>query len=329
MMGSPGQARGRGTVLALSGGVGGAKLVQGLAAVLEPEDLIVAANTGDDFEHMGLSISPDLDTIMYTLADIHNEELGWGQRGETWQFMQGLGRLGADTWFQLGDRDLATHVLRTQRLGAGETLSAVTAALCRKLDIRVRLIPMSDDRVRTHVSTDVGLLEFQNYFVRLQCAPKVSAISFHGVSQANPQPLLMDALRHKNLRAVVICPSNPFISIEPILAVPGIREALTACAAPVIAVAPIVGGQAIKGPTVKMMAELGIEPGIDALLDRYEGMIDAMFVDIGDADVRRRGLSIVPAQIIMRTLDDKKALAQRVLDLADAMAGNISVKAVL
>ncbi|MEJ1975209.1 MAG: 2-phospho-L-lactate transferase CofD family protein [Acetobacteraceae bacterium] len=214
--------------MALSGGIGGAKLALGLSRVLPPEDLLVIANTGDDFEHLGLSISPDIDTLMYVLAGLDNPVTGWGRRDETWSFMETIGSLGGEDWFRLGDRDLATHVERTRRLRGGETLSQVTADFCRRLGIAARVLPMTDDRVRTRLRSDAGWIDFQDYFVRQQCRPVVHEIAFDGAADARPQPDFLAALRSGQVRAVVICPSNPFISVEPILAVPGLRAALAA-----------------------------------------------------------------------------------------------------
>ncbi|HET7883880.1 MAG TPA: 2-phospho-L-lactate transferase, partial [Acetobacteraceae bacterium] len=272
------------TVVALSGGVGGAKLALGLSHVLPPEELIVACNTGDDFEHLGLSISPDIDTVVYTLAGIANPELGWGRADETWSFMETLETLGSETWFRLGDRDLVVHVERTRRLRAGETLSAVTADLCAGLGVGPRVLPMSDDPVRTRVRTDEGWIDFQEYFVRRRCEPVVHELAFHGAATARMQPEFRTALEDPQLKAVVICPSNPFISIEPILAVPGVREALAACIAPVVAVSPLIGGRAIKGPTAKMMGELGMTPSAGGVARRYGDLIDGYVCDFADMD---------------------------------------------
>src|SRR4051794_3408909 len=238
-----------GPVLALSGGVGGAKLALGLYRVLPSDTLTVIANTGDDFEHLGLSISPDLDTLLYTLSGQANPELGWGRAGETWNFMQALEALGGETWFRLGDGDLATHVERTRRLEAGESLSAISDDFRRRLGIRARLLPMSDDPVRSRLRTgEGGWLHFQDYFVRLRCAPTISELAFAGAAKSRPHPDFRAVIADPELRAVIVCPSNPFISIDPILAVPDIRDALRACRAPVVAVSPIVAGQAVKGP---------------------------------------------------------------------------------
>ncbi|HUN46931.1 MAG TPA: 2-phospho-L-lactate transferase [Stellaceae bacterium] len=316
-------SRFEGAVLALSGGIGGAKLALGLDRVLPPGKLVVVANTGDDFEHLGFSISPDLDTLMYTLAGLNNEELGWGRRGETWAFMSALEKLGGETWFRLGDGDLATHAERTRRLGAGATLTEVTAELSRRLGIAARLLPMSDDRVRTRLRSEQGWLDFQDYFVRRRCEPVVREIVFDGIDHAKPQPDFLAALRDPGLRAVLLCPSNPFISIEPILDLPGVRDALAACPAPVVAVSPIIGGRAVKGPTAKMMRELGLATSAAAVSRRYKGLLDAVILDEVDArDSADHGAEIFAARTLMTTLEDKMALARRALEVADAVAEN-------
>ncbi|MGA2189169.1 MAG: 2-phospho-L-lactate transferase, partial [Steroidobacteraceae bacterium] len=258
-----------GPVVALCGGVGGAKLAHGLRLALPPEQLCVIVNTGDDFRHLGLSISPDLDSVLYALADLSDPVRGWGRRDETWTFMKALEQLGGETWFQLGDGDLALHVERSRRLAAGASLSAVTAQLCRALGIAVQVLPMSDDAVHTRVLTTDGWLDFQDYFVRRQCRPAVRAFTFEGAAAARAQTEALAALERRDLRAIIICPSNPFVSIEPILAVPGIRAAIEGSDAPVIAVTPIIGGRAIKGPAGKMLAELGADVSGAAVARRY------------------------------------------------------------
>ncbi len=316
-----------GRVVALSGGIGGAKLALGLSRVLDPPALTVVANTGDDFEHLGLAISPDLDTLMYTLADLNNTELGWGRRGETWTFMAALEALGGETWFRLGDGDLAIHVERTRRLRTGEPLSAVTDDFCRRLGIRVRILPMTDDRVRTRVRTDAGWLDFQDYFVRQRCAPVITALAFERADDAAAHPQFVDAMRDPGLRAVVICPSNPYISIDPILALDGVRAALAACAAPIVAVSPIIGGQAVKGPTAKMMAELGHPVTADAIAAHYDGLIDGIVVDDADAGtIDRPGLVVSATATLMVTLADRDALARHVLTFADGLRTTASAR---
>ena len=311
-----------GAVLALSGGIGGAKLALGLDRVLPPGKLIVVANTGDDFEHLGFHVSPDLDTLMYTLAGLNNQTLGWGRRGETWTFMAALEKLGGETWFRLGDGDLATHVERTRRLSEGATLSQVTDELCRRLGLATRLLPMSDDRVRTRLRTDAGWLDFQDYFVRRRCEPPVREVAFAGIDAAKPQSDFVAALRDPGLRAVLLCPSNPFISIEPILDLPGVRDAIAASPVPVIAVSPIIGGRAVKGPTAKIMRELGLPTTAAAVSRRYRGLLDAVIVDEVDArDSADHGAPIFAAKTLMTTIEDKMALARRALEVADGLAG--------
>ena len=305
--------------VALSGGVGGAKLALGLAHVMDPARLLVVANTGDDFEHLGLHVSPDLDTLTYTMAGLANAETGWGRAGETWTFMAALEALGGETWFKLGDGDLATHVERTRRLRAGETLGAITADLSARLGIQARIVPMSDDPVRTIIETKDGeSLAFQHYFVRLGCAPQVAAIRFQGAERARPDPVMLAALSEAEV--VVICPSNPLISIDPILAVPALEAAIKAASAPVVAVSPIVGGRALKGPTAKMMGELGMAVSADAVAGHYGDLLDGFVLDTADAaladSVRRLGIEVLVADTVMTSLDDRRALARRVLDFA-------------
>jgi LPPG:FO 2-phospho-L-lactate transferase len=308
-------------VIALSGGIGGAKLALGLSRVIPPEELMVVANTGDDFEHLGFAISPDLDTLMYTLAGLDDPARGWGRRDESWSFMAALAALGGETWFQLGDRDLATHVERTRRLNAGERLSAITADFCRRLGIAVRLLPMSDDPVRTRVRTAEGVLDFQDYFVRRRCEPAVTALSYAGADTAEPHPELLAALADRSLRAVVICPSNPFVSIEPMLAIRGLREAIARCAAPVVAISPIIGGRAVKGPTAKMMAELGIPPTAPAVAQRYRDLLDGYVIDHADrACAGALGIPVTVTHTLMTSVEDRERLAREVLAAADAIA---------
>ena len=307
-----------GRVLALSGGVGGAKLALGLYRTSPPDTLTIVANTGDDFEHLGLAISPDLDTLLYTLSGQDNPELGWGRRGETWNFMAALEALGGETWFRLGDGDLATHVERTRRLLAGESLSAITDDFRRRLGIAARLLPMSDDPVRTRLRTTEGWLDFQDYFVRLRCAPVISELAFAGAETARPHPAFLAALRDPTLRVVVICPSNPFISIDPILAVPGVRAALRECPAPVVAVSPIIAGKAVKGPTAKMMEELGLPVDAATVARHYRDFLDLYIADEEDA-AALAGLDVpvVLARTLMQTLADREALARTVIAAAE------------
>ena len=307
-----------GPVVALSGGVGGAKLALGLYRTLPPDTLTVIANTGDDFEHLGLAISPDIDTLLYTLAGVDNPELGWGRRNETWTFMTALEALGGETWFRLGDGDLATHVERTRRLKAGESLSAIIDDFRRRLGIAARLLPMSDGAVRTRLLTEEGWLDFQDYFVRLRCAPAISELAFAGADRARPHPEILAALADARLRLVVICPSNPFISVDPILAVPGIRAALGDCPAPVVAVSPIIAGKAVKGPTAKMMAELGLPVDAATVARHYGDILDVYIADEEDA-AGAAGLDVpvVLSRTLMQTLADREALARMVITAAE------------
>ena len=308
-------------VVALSGGIGGAKLALGLSRVMAPSDLMVVANTGDDFEHLGLSISPDLDTLMYTLAGLDDPQRGWGRRDETWTFMAALAKLGGETWFQLGDGDLATQIERTRRLTGGESLSAVTADYCRRLGIAARVLPMSDDMVRTRLRTSEGWLDFQDYFVRRRWEPQVLELTYDGAATARAHPDVLAALRDPGLRAVVICPSNPHLSIEPILAVPGLREAIGRCNAPVVAVSPIIGGRAVKGPTAKMTAELGLPVSATAVAQRYDDLLDGYVMDHEDRRATDGlGIPVTVAHTLMLTLEDRERLAREVLAAADALA---------
>ncbi len=304
-------------MLALSGGVGGAKLVLGLARVLGSQQLVICANTADDFTHLGLRVCPDLDTIMYTLAGINNPQQGWGIAGESWQFMQSLRRLGGAGWFNLGDRDLATHVLRTDSLARGLSLTEITSNLCHRLDIAQRLLPMSDDPVATLLDTDEGTLSFQDYFVRRHCQPAVQAYRFAGIESARAQPELLSLLGGSDLAGVVICPSNPFVSVEPILALPGMRLALQQSKAPVIAVSPIVGGKALKGPAAKMMRELRQPASALQIARFYHGLVDGMVVDSTDAceaaAIEAMGMACLVTPTVMKNLQDKTSLAARLL----------------
>jgi LPPG:FO 2-phospho-L-lactate transferase len=308
------------TYVALSGGIGGAKLSLGLARLLG-ERLTVIVNTGDDFEHLGLAISPDIDTTVYTLAGISNPETGWGRRDETWSFMEAVAELGGPTWFKLGDRDLATHVERTRRLDAGETLTAVTLHLAERLGVDARVLPMSDEPVRTVVETDAGALAFQDYFVREQCRPAVRALCYEGAAAARVSAEVEAGLSASTLGGIIVCPSNPWLSIEPILAVPGLRQALKARAVPVIAVTPIIGGRAVKGPTAKIMRELGLTPDVASIARHYGAMLDALVVDTMDAGtVTDLPIRTSIANTIMHTEDDKVALARHCMALCSALA---------
>lgn len=312
-----------GLILALAGGVGGAKLALGLTHVLPLGRLRIVVNTGDDFEHLGLHVSPDLDSVMYALAGVANEATGWGVEGETWNFMDALGRIGGETWFSLGDRDLATHVERTRMLNAGRTLSQTTAALAEHLGIRHSIVPMSDDPVRTVVKCNEGTLPFQDYFVRRKCEPVVESFTFDGADSARPSPGFAEALSDPALAGIVVCPSNPFVSVAPILALPGIRQTLTGVGVPIVAVSPIVGGAAVKGPAAKMMRELGLDSSVESIAAHYGDLIDGLVIDRADEASRPRieasGLRVEVRATLMKTLDDKVRLAQDTLSFLGSM----------
>lgn len=269
-------------VIALCGGVGGAKLALGLSHILHPEQLTIVVNTGDDFEHFGLPVCPDLDTVLYTLAGINNTETGWGRQGESWNCLEVLEQLGAETWFQLGDRDLAMHLARHELLANGESLSKAMSLIAGRLGVAHKVIPMSDDEVRTRVETAEGALSFQHYFVHERCRPAVTGFQFDGAAKSKPSPGFMEALDNRNLAAVLICPSNPFVSVAPILAIPGVVDCLRRIAAPVIAVSPIVGDRAIKGPAAKMMSELGLELSARSVFNHYGDLLDGFVMDERD-----------------------------------------------
>ncbi len=308
-------------VVALSGGVGGAKLALGLYRVLPPDTLAVIVNTGDDFEHLGLHICPDLDTTLYTLAGLANPELGWGRRDETWTFMQTLEALGGETWFRLGDADLALHVERTQRLKGGATLSAITADLARRLGIEAAIVPVSDDPIRTQLATSEGELAFQDYFVRRRCAPRVQAIAYQGAAAARLAPAALAALESASLEAILLCPSNPYLSVDPLLAVPQLLPAVRAARVPVIAVTPLIGGKAVKGPTAKIMHELGIPLTPRAIAQHYAAWIDGFVLD--RADAAHADDFDVPVHVtdtLMKSLEDRERLAREVLGFAATLA---------
>ncbi|MCY3637755.1 MAG: 2-phospho-L-lactate transferase [Chloroflexota bacterium] len=304
--------------LALAGGVGGAKLALGLSRVLPPSDLTVVVNTGDDEEFHGLHVSPDVDTVMYTLAGLSNPETGWGITGETFNALERLNAYGADSWFNLGDKDLATHIRRTHLLRQGEPLSAVTDSLRRALGVAHPIVPMSDDPVRTMLTTTIGELPMQTWFVKHRCEPVVSSIRFAGAEQAQPSLSFTQALR--DCDALVFCPSNPFVSVAPILAVPGVRDAIECFDGVRVAVSPIVGGQAIKGPAAKMMGELGIESSCVGVAKQYRGLCDIFVLDDVDADrapdIEALGMRAAVTNTMMISDDDKVRLAEYICGLA-------------
>ena len=302
-------------IVALAGGVGAARFLDGLARIADPRELVVIGNVGDDAEIHGLHVSPDLDTVMYTLAGIAHRRQGWGLERETFHCLDALQRLGAETWFRLGDRDLATHLYRTERLREGETLADITRDLARALGVRSRILAATNDRLRTMVRTSAGELDFQTYFVRRRTRDRVLGLRFAGARQSRPSPGVLAAIA--GARAVVLCPSNPFISIGPILAVSGMRDALRRTAARVIAITPIVGGQALKGPAARMMKSMGHRASADHVAALYRDFLDIFVLDRVDAHLARQvealGMRAVLADTIMRGLPQRKALAAAVL----------------
>jgi LPPG:FO 2-phospho-L-lactate transferase len=298
-------------IIALAGGVGGAKLVHGLAEILPPDDLTVIVNTGDDFEHYGLCICPDLDTVCYTLAGLANPETGWGRVDETWQVIENAVRLGGPEWFNLGDRDLGTHLERTRRMKAGQTLSQITRDFCKAWGIRQTVLPMSDHPVRTIVETDEGDLAFQEYFVHRRCEPKVTGFRFEGVETAEAAPGVLEAIDAAD--AVIICPSNPWVSIDPILEVVNIRRAIEAKT--VVAVSPIIRGQTVKGPAAKMYAELGIQPSARAVAEHYRGMLGGFVLDTMDTELASNiDIPTLTTDTLMDSLTKRSGLAGDVLN---------------
>ncbi len=304
-------------VVALAGGVGGAKLAAGLEAVLEPGELSVVINTADDFDLWGLRVCPDLDTVMYTLAGLANSETGWGIREESFDALAMISAYGEDAWFKLGDRDLATHVLRTQRLRAGKSLTEVTAALAGALGVRSSLLPMCDEPVATAVKTPEGLLEFQEYFVRRGQRDEVLGVELRGIGEARVPDGVASALTAAD--AIVFCPSNPIVSIGPILAVPGMREALVSFSAPKVAVSPIVDGKALKGPADEMMRALGYEVSALGVAGMYEELATGFVIDRSDAEegpeIETLGMRVLTTDAVMRDEDDRARLGREVLKL--------------
>jgi LPPG:FO 2-phospho-L-lactate transferase len=301
-------------ILALAGGVGGAKLAHGLAQILPPEDLTVIVNTGDDFEHLGLYISPDLDTVCYTLAGLANPETGWGRADETWNAMANLKRLGAPDWFNLGDNDLATHVERTRRLKEGKTLSEVTREFCAAWGIRHTVLPMSNDPVRTIVETDEGDLPFQEYFVHRKCEPRVKAFRFEGLETASPAPGTREAIQLAE--AILVCPSNPWVSVDPILRVLRLPSPVPRPPS-IVAVSPIIGGKTVKGPAAKMFAELGIEPSALAVAEHYENFLTGIVVDSVDSELAKRiRIPTLVTDTLMNSIASRVQLAQKTIHFA-------------
>jgi len=297
-------------IVALAGGVGGAKLAHGLAQILPPEELTVIVNTGDDFEHYGLYVSPDLDTVCYTLAGMANPETGWGLMNESWNVIENASKLGGPDWFRLGDQDLGTHLERTRRLKEGQTLTQITKDFCKAWGVKHVVLPMSDQPVRTIVETEEGDLAFQEYFVHRRCEPSVRGFRFDGLELAEPAPGARQAIQSAD--AVIICPSNPWVSIDPIL------QVLKRIEPPVIAISPIISGQTVKGPAAKMFLELGIEPSALAVANHYCDLVTGFVLDTSDQkleeNIRSLNMRTLVTNTLMKSLDNRKQLASDVLD---------------
>ena len=299
-------------IVALAGGVGGAKLAQGLAQILAPEDLTIIVNTGDDFEHLGMYISPDLDTVCYTLAGLANPETGWGRVNETWNTIANIEKLGGPNWFRLGDQDIATHLERTRRMKAGQSLSEVTKGFCSAWGIKHTILPMTDSPVRTMVHTDEGELAFQEYFVHRHCEPRVKGFRFDGVNSAEPAPGACEAI--DSAGAIIICPSNPWVSVDPILRV------IQKINKPVIAVSPIIGGKTVKGPAAKMYSELGIEPSALAVAEHYGNLLSGFVLDTVDGQLSDRiAAGTLITNTLMNNSTDRARLATDVLNFAGSL----------
>ena len=306
-------------ILALSGGVGGAKLCRGLDQITDKDELVIIANTGDDFLYLGFYISPDIDTLIYTLAGENNIETGWGRTDETWKAHNVMRELGADNWFKLGDKDLEMHVYRSKEIQNGTSLTEITQKVSKIWNINSKILPMSNNSVKTIIESDIGTLSFQEYFVKKKCMPKVESIAFKN-KKAKTSQTILDEMNDKNLTAIVFAPSNPYLSIDPILSLSEIKTFLHASSTPVIAVSPVVDGQAIKGPTTKIMTELGLDPSAVTIAKHYDGLIDGLILDVLDqslvSQVEDIGIRTKVMNTVMHNDQDKIQLAQGVLDFA-------------
>ena len=306
-------------ILALSGGVGGAKLCRGLDQITDKDELVIIANTGDDFLYLGFYISPDIDTLIYTLAGENNIETGWGRTDETWKAHNVMRELGADNWFKLGDKDLEMHVYRSKEIQNGTSLTEITQKVSKIWNINSKILPMSNHSVKTIIESDIGTLSFQEYFVKKKCTPKVESITFKN-KKAKTSQTVLDEMNDKNLTAIVFAPSNPYLSIDPILSLSKIKTFLHTSSTPVIAVSPVVDGQAIKGPTTKIMTELGIEPSAVTIAKHYDGLIDGLILDVLDqslvSQVEDMGIRTKVMNTVMHNDQDKIQLARGVLDFA-------------
>lgn len=306
-------------VVAICGGVGGAKLALGLQAHLKAR-LTVVVNMADDFTHLGLEICPDLDTVLYTLGGVSDEQRGWGRADETWNFMSALSSIGGETWFQLGDRDLATHIERSRRLKCGEAITQIARDFAGSLGIAANILPSTDDKVRTMVTTDRGEMEFQRYFVEQRCVPKVGKVEFNGIDGARPSPEVERAFDPAGLGLIVICPSNPYLSVDPIIRIPGYFELIKASKAPVVAVSPLIGGLAIKGPTAKMMEELRIPVTTRSIFEHYKHLIDGLVVDRCDEEsAKDLNIRICATPTLMTDRQTKVDLASAVIEFGQRL----------
>ena len=305
-----------GPIVVLTGGVGGAKLVLGLTRIVAPEQVTAIVSTGDDFRHFGLAVSPDIDTLLYTLSGRADPDKGWGRADESWSFMEAVRSLGGEDWFNLGDGDLALHVLRSHQLANGRSLSAIIGDFARAWGIFANILPMSDDLVATMVETDMGEVEFQRYFVEQQCMPVVRSVAFRGAENARPTGGIVDAIAAAE--AILIAPSNPYLSIDPILAIAPIADALRQTPAPVVAVSPLVGGKAVKGPTAKLMKELGVQVSNASIAAHYQGIIDGMIIN--DGDDAPHEIATATTSTLMITMEDRERVARSGLALAKSIA---------
>jgi LPPG:FO 2-phospho-L-lactate transferase len=310
----------QGNIVLLCGGIGGAKLALGFSRVMAPERLTIIVNVGDDFRHFGLNICPDIDTVVYTLAGLVNTETGWGRANETWRFMESVRALGHEAWFNLGDTDLAMHAVRTARLSAGESLTEVTKDLARRAGVAARILPATDQPTPTIVETAAGPMDFQRWFVENRAEPAITKLRYEGVENARPTNNVADALTDRNLQAVVFCPSNPYLSLDPMLAVPGMRDLVRASGAPVVAVTPIVQGQSIKGPLAKIMRDLRLPVTPWTVVRHYRDLLDVFVADRADPEVEVeavKGVKIVHSETIMISLADRENLARQILREAE------------
>lgn len=306
-------------VVALAGGVGGAKLADGFAEILQPEELTVIVNTGDDFEHLGLKICPDVDTVSYTLAGLANTKTGWGRMDESWHALNTIRLLDGPTWFNLGDYDLGLHLERTRRIKNGEPLHRIISDFCKAMGVESTILPMTNESVPTYVITDEGKLPFQEYFVHRACKPSVIGFEFADAEKALPAPGVLDAIENADI--VVMCPSNPWVSIDPILNIPGILESISA--KKTLAVSPIIGGQAVKGPAAKMFSELGITPSAVAVARHYDGLLDGFVFDNVDkgskSELSAYAKNLLATNTLMKSKIDRKRLAKEVLDFGKTL----------